>query len=101
MTRHLFLQPAAAALIGGCLAMAATPAAAQCDPSVCAGIDILQPINGEAVIRPMCLFDLVVWADRTTHRYYLAGTPNYGRTRRGSYMCSANARAADFKSAMR
>ena len=98
--RHLFLQPAAAALIGGLLAMAATPANAQCDPSVCAGVDILQPIN-DAVIRPMCLFDLVVWADRATRRYYLAGMPNYGRTRRGSYMCSANARAAGFRSALR
>jgi hypothetical protein len=48
--------------------------------------------EGEAKAR--CPSDTVVWVNTKSHIYHLAGTPSYGTTKRGAYMCEADANAA-------
>ena len=46
--------------------------------------------------RPMPVRHQVVWVNTPTGIYHYSGTRYYGHTRRGAYMCEADARAADF-----
>jgi hypothetical protein len=46
-----------------------------------------------------CPSDTVVWVNTPSHVYHYPGTHYYGHTRRGAYMCEADARAAGNRAA--
>jgi hypothetical protein len=48
----------------------------------------------EAEAKARCPSDTVVWVNTKSHIYHLAGTPSYGTTKRGAYMCETDANAA-------
>jgi hypothetical protein len=53
----------------------------------------------ELAARARCPSDTVVWANTPSRIYHLSGTRYYGNTRRGAYMCEADARAAGYRAA--
>jgi hypothetical protein len=53
----------------------------------------------ELAARARCPSDTVVWANTPSRIYHYSGTRYYGSTRRGAYMCEADARAAGYRSA--
>jgi hypothetical protein len=53
----------------------------------------------ELAARASCPTDTVVWVNTPSHVYHYAGTHYYGHTKRGAYMCEANARAAGNRAA--
>lgn len=48
--------------------------------------------EGEAKAR--CPSDTVVWVNTKSHKYHYAGHRSYGTTKKGAYMCQADANAA-------
>ena len=48
----------------------------------------------EAEAKAHCPTDTVVWVNTKSHVYHYAGTRSYGTTKRGAYMCEADATAA-------
>jgi len=94
-----FVQSISAAAIGIGLALAVTPAAAQCDPVVCS--NPYWPTLLGRQTQPFCLFDAVVWANPASHVYYRAGARRYSRTKHGGYMCEADAAAAGYRASRR
>lgn len=96
--------------VSGLFLAIAGNASAQCDPSVCAGIDILW--NGAMIPRfdklepakASCKADPVVWvtaksAKSARKSYYEARSRHFGKGRPGVYVCRADARRAGLKSA--
>jgi len=53
----------------------------------------------ELAARARCPSDTVVWVNTPSRVYHYAGTHYYGHTRRGAYMCEADARAAGNRAA--
>ncbi len=53
----------------------------------------------ELAARARCPSDTVVWVNTPTRIYHYSGTRYYGQTRKGAYMCEADARAADYRPA--
>ncbi len=49
--------------------------------------------EGEA--KGHCPSDTVVWVNTKSHKYHYAGNRSYGTTKRGAYMCEADAKAAN------
>jgi hypothetical protein len=45
----------------------------------------------EAEARGRCASETIVWANLRSSVYHFAGYPNYGNTKRGAYMCEADA----------
>jgi hypothetical protein len=49
----------------------------------------------QAAAAAHCPSDTVVWASLTkSHTYHLAGTPRFGKTKHGAYVCKLDADAA-------
>jgi hypothetical protein len=48
--------------------------------------------EGEA--KGHCPSDTVVWVNTKSHKYHYAGNRSYGTTKRGAYMCEADAKSA-------
>ena len=55
--------------------------------------------TAELQARARCPSDTVVWINTPTRIYHYSGTRYYGQTRRGGYMCEADARAAGYRAA--
>jgi hypothetical protein len=54
----------------------------------------------EADARSNCRGDTVVWANTKSHVYHLPGTPKFGNTKHGAFMCQADAdRSGSFRAA--
>jgi hypothetical protein len=53
----------------------------------------------ELQARARCPSDTVVWVNTPSRVYHYAGTHYYGHTKRGAYMCEADARAAGNRAA--
>jgi hypothetical protein len=53
----------------------------------------------ELAARASCPSDTVVWVNTPSRVYHYSGTHYYGHTKRGAYMCEANARAAGNRAA--
>jgi hypothetical protein len=53
----------------------------------------------ELQARASCPSDTVVWVNTPSRVYHYAGTHYYGHTKRGAYMCEADARAAGNRAA--
>jgi hypothetical protein len=56
--------------------------------------------TSEQQARYRCPSDTVVWVNTKSRVYHFAGTENYGHTKRGAYMCEADAKAAGNRAAM-
>lgn len=50
----------------------------------------------EAAAKAHCADDTVVWLNTSSKVYHLAGTPSYGKTKRGAYMCQKDADQGGF-----
>jgi hypothetical protein len=82
-------------------AAAATPPAAaapvaptgKADPTDKA-IAAPQQFATEAAAKAKCPADEVVWLNAATRKFHLAGQEGYGKTKKGAYMCQADATAA-------
>jgi hypothetical protein len=48
----------------------------------------------EAEAKAHCPADTVVWVNTKSHKYHYSGNRSYGTTKRGAYMCEADAKAA-------
>ena len=48
----------------------------------------------EASAKARCPTDTVVWVNLPSKIYHFAGTKSYGTTKKGAYMCEADAKAA-------
>ena len=57
--------------------------------------------GGEAAqqVQYRCPGATVVWVNENSHIYHFPGTHNYGNTKRGAYMCEADAQAAGNRAA--
>ena len=53
----------------------------------------------EAEAKQRCGTDAVVWINPSSHIYHLAGSKDYGKTKRGAYMCKAQAERAGNRAA--
>ena len=54
----------------------------------------------EADARSRCGGDTVVWVNTRSHVYHFPGSPDFGHTKRGAFMCRADAdRAGSFRPA--
>jgi hypothetical protein len=53
----------------------------------------------ELAARARCPSDTIVWVNTPSRIYHLSGTRYYGNTRKGAYMCEADARAAGYRAA--
>jgi hypothetical protein len=51
----------------------------------------------ELAARARCPSDTVVWVNTPSRIYHYSGTRYYGQTRRGAYMCEADARTAGYR----
>ncbi len=72
---------------------ASTPASnASAPPALQAG-----QYTTELAARARCPSDTVIWVNTPTRIYHYSGTRYYGQTRRGAYMCEADARAAGYR----
>jgi len=50
----------------------------------------------EADAKAKCPTDTVVWVNLHSKKYHYSGHPDYGHTKRGAYMCEADANAAGY-----
>jgi hypothetical protein len=48
----------------------------------------------EAESKAHCPTDTTVWVNTKSHKYHFAGNRSYGTTKKGAYMCEADAKAA-------
>ncbi len=53
----------------------------------------------EPVAKSRCPSGTVVWVNTQSRFYYFAGSPNYGTTPEGAYMCEADTAAAGYRPA--
>jgi len=60
----------------------------------------LRHFASESEAKANCRGDTVVWVNTKSHVYHFAGNPAYGTTKRGGYMCQADAdRSGSFRAA--
>ena len=48
----------------------------------------------EAESKAHCPSDTTVWVNTKSHKYHFSGNRSYGTTKKGAYMCEADAKAA-------
>lgn len=53
----------------------------------------------EAQAKTSCPTDTVVWVNLTSRIYHFNGADDFGKTKRGTYMCEKNAKSAEFRAA--
>ena len=53
----------------------------------------------EAAAKAHCGSGAVVWANLSSHVYHFAGSRDYGKAKRGAYMCEASATKDGFRAA--
>ena len=53
----------------------------------------------EALAKARCPADTVVWVNLSSRIYHYAGNRDYGKTKRGAYMCEKDTAAANFRAA--
>src|SRR5271166_1309178 len=101
--RHAAAAPApaatpAAAAPAAAPAPAATPAAAAPKPMAVPKPAAAPTGAGEfgtaAEAKARCPSDTVVWVNANSHIYFHEGARYYGKTKKGAYMCEADAKAA-------
>jgi hypothetical protein len=51
----------------------------------------------ESAAKSHCPTDTVVWVNLSSKVYHLTGTPYYGKTKKGAYICQKDADASGFR----
>lgn len=85
-------------------AAAATPAPAPKPTPMAAATPAMKPkpaaatgegeFATEAEAKAKCPTDTVVWVNLKSHKYHFEGNRSYGTTKKGAYMCEADAKGA-------
>ncbi len=89
-TRH-----ASAATTAPAAAPAPTPTQAPAPkPTMAAAPSGAGQFATEGEAKGRCPSDTVVWVNTKSHKYHFAGHRSYGTTKKGAYMCEADAKAA-------
>jgi hypothetical protein len=55
--------------------------------------------SSEDLAKAHCPGDTVVWVNLSSKIYHLSGTGDYGKTKKGAYMCEKETTAAGFRAA--
>ncbi len=55
--------------------------------------------SSEDLAKAHCPGDTVVWVNLSSKIYHLSGTADYGKTKKGAYMCEKETTAAGFRAA--
>ena len=53
--------------------------------------------TSEAAAKASCLLDTVVWVNTRSKVYHTSGSKDYGKTKKGAYMCEKESVAAGFR----
>jgi len=53
--------------------------------------------TSEAAAKATCLLDTVVWVNLRSKVYHASGSKDYGKTKKGAYMCEKESVAAGFR----
>jgi len=70
----------------------AQPAPAQrCNAPTAAAPGSADEFKTEAEAKSHCATGNIVWMNLSSHIYHVSGTKDYGHTKRGAYMCQADA----------
>jgi hypothetical protein len=85
--------PAAAPAPAMTPAAAATPKPKKTEAPAAAATGAGQ-FTAEAEAKAHCPSDTVVWLNTKSHKYHFSGHKSYGTTKKGAYMCEADAKAA-------
>jgi hypothetical protein len=84
----------------GTMAPVATPASSktpEAKPATAAKLAKSDEFSTVALATTHCPGDTVVWSSlSTSHSYHLASSKLYGKTKRGAYVCKADATSAGF-----
>ena len=67
-------------------------------PAAAASTDANQ-FAGEGQAKGHCPSDVVVWANLSSKVYHFSGYKDYGKTKRGVYLCEKDATAQGFRAA--
>ena len=89
-------QPTAPVAPAAAAAPKAAAPAATPSPATTTGAN---QFSTEALAKARCPADTVVWVNLTSRIYHFAGSKDYGKTKRGGYMCEKDSAAARFRAA--
>lgn len=74
---------------------ATSPASAISKPSATSAAST--QFADETAAKSHCPADTVVWVNLSSKVYHLTGTPYYGKTKKGAYICQKDADASGFR----
>ena len=80
-------------------APAAAPSPAKPAPAAVATPTGANQFSAEALAKARCPADTVVWVNLRSRIYHFARSKDYGKTKRGAYMCEKDTAAASFRAA--
>jgi len=80
-------------------APAATPSPAKPAPAAVTTPTGANQFSTEALAKARCPADTVVWVNLRSRIYHFARSKDYGKTKRGAYMCEKDTAAASFRAA--
>jgi hypothetical protein len=99
----------------GLLTASSGPAPAQTPPAATAPSTATKPVatkkpaaakpkaenqfTTEELAKTRCPADTVVWVNLSSKVYHFSGTGDYGKTKKGAYMCEKDTTAAGFRAA--
>jgi len=78
---------------------AATPSPARPAPAAVTTPTGANQFSTEALAKTRCPADTVVWVNLKSRIYHFARSKDYGKTKRGAYMCEKDTAAASFRAA--
>jgi hypothetical protein len=80
-------------------APATTPSPGKPAPTAVATPTGVNQFSTEALAKTRCPADTVVWVNLRSRIYHFARSKDYGKTKRGAYMCEKDTSAASFRAA--
>jgi hypothetical protein len=99
MLKHLKLSSAAAHAFAAMVALSFGSATLHAQTAPKAPATAAGQYKTEAEAKGHCPGDVVVWANTSSKVYHYAGNAEYGKTKRGAYVCEKEAGAGGFRAA--